>query len=52
MPADQISRGALAPGFDADADDLADEADDVFFIVAVVGVALNAAGRRGDSVLF
>ena len=38
-------------GFDTDADDLADEADDVFFIVRVVGVAGDAAGRRGDSVL-
>ena len=38
--------------FDADADDLADEADDVFLVVGVVGVAGDAAGRRGDSVLF
>jgi hypothetical protein len=29
----------------------ADEADDVFFIIRIVGVAGDAAGRRGDSVL-
>ena len=34
-------------GFDADADDLADEADDVFFIVGVVGVAGDAAAFIG-----
>ena len=33
--------------FDADADDLADEADDVFFIVGVVGVAGDAAAFIG-----
>lgn len=43
-------------GFDADAGDdvagdIADEADDVPFIIGVVGVAGDAAGRRGDSVL-
>jgi hypothetical protein len=38
-------------GFDADTHYLADEADDVFFIIRIVGVAGDAAGRRGDSVL-
>jgi hypothetical protein len=38
-------------GLDADADDLADEADDVFLIVGVVGVALDAAGYRSESLL-
>ena len=34
-------------GFDADADDLADEADDVFLIIGVVGVAGDAAAFVG-----
>ena len=33
--------------FDADADDLADEADDVFFIIRVVGVAGDSAAFVG-----
>lgn len=34
-------------GLDADADDLADEADDVFLFIRVVGVALDAAAFVG-----
>lgn len=34
-------------GFEANADDLADEADDVFFIIGVVGVAGDAAAFVG-----
>ncbi len=36
-----------ADGFEADADDLADEADDVLGVVRAVGVAVDAAALVG-----